>query len=128
MWPNLLETADLVTFAEEILNGKLHFLCSLFIGWSGEFVVIVMLIFWTIYDINGWFVRHKILLVKLTFDRMIDLTKTFRMNVWRMIATDEHYWKWNHSGTRFLNNKWDWRIVERPCTHKVFADSAVFKQ
>ena len=22
------ETADLVTFAEEILNGKLHFLCS----------------------------------------------------------------------------------------------------
>ena len=28
MWPNLQETADLVTFTEEILNGKLHFLCS----------------------------------------------------------------------------------------------------
>ena len=28
MWPNPQETADLVTFAEEILNGKLHFLCS----------------------------------------------------------------------------------------------------
>ena len=27
-WPNPLETADLVTFTEEILNGKLHFLCS----------------------------------------------------------------------------------------------------
>ena len=26
MWPK--ETADLVTFTEEILNGKLHFLCS----------------------------------------------------------------------------------------------------
>ena len=26
--PNLRETADLVTFTEEILNGKLHFLCS----------------------------------------------------------------------------------------------------
>ena len=26
MWPNLLETADLVTFTEEISNGKLHFL------------------------------------------------------------------------------------------------------
>ena len=25
-----LETADLVTFAEEILNGKLHFLCSVY--------------------------------------------------------------------------------------------------
>ena len=25
MWPNLQETADLVTFTEKILNGKLHF-------------------------------------------------------------------------------------------------------
>ena len=25
---NLQETVDLVTFAKEILNGKLHFLCS----------------------------------------------------------------------------------------------------
>ena len=30
MWPNPQETADLVTFIEEILNGKLHFL------WSGK--------------------------------------------------------------------------------------------
>ena len=28
MWPNLSKTADLVTFTEEILHGKLHFLCS----------------------------------------------------------------------------------------------------
>ena len=28
MWPNSQETVDLVTFIEEILNGKLHFLCS----------------------------------------------------------------------------------------------------
>ena len=28
MWPNPQETADLVTFTEEILNGKIHFLCS----------------------------------------------------------------------------------------------------
>ena len=28
MWPNPQETADLVTFTEGILNGKLHFLCS----------------------------------------------------------------------------------------------------
>ena len=27
MWPNLQETPDLVTFTEEILNGK-RFLCS----------------------------------------------------------------------------------------------------
>ena len=26
--PNLQETADLVTFTEKILNGKIHFLCS----------------------------------------------------------------------------------------------------
>ena len=28
MCPNPKETADLVTFTEEILNGKIHFLCS----------------------------------------------------------------------------------------------------
>ena len=28
MWPNPQKTADLVTFTEEILNGKLDFLCS----------------------------------------------------------------------------------------------------
>ena len=28
MWPNPQESADLVTFTEEILNGKLHSLCS----------------------------------------------------------------------------------------------------
>ena len=28
MWPNPQDTADLVTYTEEILNGKLHFLCS----------------------------------------------------------------------------------------------------
>ena len=28
MWPNPLETADLVTFTKEFLNGKLHLLCS----------------------------------------------------------------------------------------------------
>ena len=28
MWPNPQETADLVIFTEEILNGKLHFLCN----------------------------------------------------------------------------------------------------
>ena len=27
MWPNPQETADLITFIENILNGKLHFLC-----------------------------------------------------------------------------------------------------
>ena len=29
MWPNPQDTADLVTFTEEIINRKLHFLCSL---------------------------------------------------------------------------------------------------
>ena len=28
MWPDPQETADFVIFTEEILNGKLHFLCS----------------------------------------------------------------------------------------------------
>ena len=34
MWLNPQETTDLVTFTEEILNGKLHFLCSLIESWN----------------------------------------------------------------------------------------------
>ena len=30
MWPDPQETADFVTFTEEIFNGKLHFMCSEF--------------------------------------------------------------------------------------------------
>ena len=32
MWPNQQETADLVTFTEEIFNRKLHCLCSIIHG------------------------------------------------------------------------------------------------
>ena len=31
MWPDPQFLADLVTLSEEILNGKLHFLCSEFV-------------------------------------------------------------------------------------------------
>ena len=34
MWPNPQETADLVTFTEEVLNGKPHFLCSVYSVWK----------------------------------------------------------------------------------------------
>ena len=34
MWPYPQETADLVTFTEEILNGKLYFLCSVYWEYS----------------------------------------------------------------------------------------------
>ena len=35
MWPNLQETVDLVAFTEDILNGKLHFLCNVTRGGDG---------------------------------------------------------------------------------------------
>ena len=38
MCPNPQGTADLVTFTEEILNGKLHFLCSVRVSFAdGKF-------------------------------------------------------------------------------------------
>ena len=39
MWPNPQEATDFVTFTEEILNGKLHFLCSVHVPrWVTFFV------------------------------------------------------------------------------------------
>ena len=34
MWPNPQETADLVTYTEEILNWKLNLLCSATLPWQ----------------------------------------------------------------------------------------------
>ena len=44
MWPNPQETADLVTFTEEILCGKLHFLFTVANEW--EDLQIYILWFW----------------------------------------------------------------------------------
>ena len=35
MWPNPEKTADLVTFAEEILNEKLHFCAVEYVAYAG---------------------------------------------------------------------------------------------
>ena len=47
MWPNPQETADFVTFTEEILNGKLHFLCSAIYVITNSDTT-----FKTVYDLN----------------------------------------------------------------------------
>ena len=56
MWPNPQETADLVTFVEEILNGKLHFCAVLDVGKSSQsalhLMVYTKLTFW------NWTVLH----------------------------------------------------------------------
>ena len=38
MWPNPQEIANLVTFTAEILNGKLHILCSVNVYLNGTLV------------------------------------------------------------------------------------------
>ena len=54
MWPNLQETADLLTFTEEILNGKLHFLCSDNYSWITD-----IRNKWFIYIIYTYFLNRK---------------------------------------------------------------------
>ena len=49
MWPNPQETADLVTFAEEIFNGKFHFLRSF------RFVWLIYLLYLSGHNIWHWF-------------------------------------------------------------------------
>ena len=56
MWPIPQETADWVTFTEEILNGKLHFLCS-------DCPEIVVSVFAKCSDLNS-FVPNEIFLSK----------------------------------------------------------------
>ena len=45
MWSNSQETADLFIFAEEILNGKLHLLCSVTNSIFAPSVIVLSLIY-----------------------------------------------------------------------------------
>ena len=45
MWPNPQENADLVIFTEEILNGKLHFLCNVWKAFSLFVCLFLLIIF-----------------------------------------------------------------------------------
>ena len=46
MWSNLQETADLITFTEEILNEKLHFCVVTMKEWGGCKQKLLQLVNW----------------------------------------------------------------------------------
>ena len=46
MWPNPQETADLVTFTEENLNGKLHF-CAVYFACAVSSILQAKNVIWT---------------------------------------------------------------------------------
>ena len=52
MWPNPQETADLITVTEEILNGKLRFLCSVIFSFSSRRSQIYRLICYKYWNSN----------------------------------------------------------------------------
>ena len=59
MWPSPQFSADLVTFTEEILNGKLHFLCSflyVLLGHSGLQTIGILLFVTSLDQVDKYFV------------------------------------------------------------------------
>ena len=78
MWPNPQETADLFTFTEEILNGKLYFLCSVLE--HGK-------ILWKLCSLFGTFQWIDFSLVEIY---------TWNNNLWYRKITNFHdYWQWH---------------------------------
>ena len=72
MWANLQETADLVTFTEEILNRKLHFLYS-------EKSVLSESLFWNYLNVNTLVARkkHNITYLRKGWKQLTVFAKTF---------------------------------------------------
>ena len=69
MWQNLQFPADLVTFAEQIHNGKLHFLCSEKLN-SGDYIKSNL-------KYHSWFICHSL---KLTLKNESQFTLIERIN------------------------------------------------
>ena len=109
MWPNPQYPADLVTFTEEILNGKLHFSCSecpikriqlgkqivfafgLYMGrffWVLEFVCVPYLKVWSNSKLNfPLIVTTKIFWEPEFFVMEVDIAKTFNLCFFWSIST-----------------------------------------
>ena len=66
MWPNPQETADLVTFIEEILNEKVHFFVQC-INFSQFTFSLFQITFWFHYFLFYLFTANLLLLILLTF-------------------------------------------------------------
>ena len=66
MWPNTQETTDLVTFTEEIFDGKLHF-CAVKYVWTASIEVIFIIIIIIIITI--------IIIFTLTFVFQVSIVK-----------------------------------------------------
>ena len=71
MWPNPQETANSVTFTEEILNGKLQYLCSacwyihLSLNIISTYLVLVLLFK------DHWGLVHELLVCSLKIERYL---------------------------------------------------------
>ena len=82
MWPNPQENADLLTFTEEILNGKLHFLCSEFFSTDWKVTYYATLV--SVRNIDGIVVKtishmfsQKKIMATIGFDKFIIIAPTF---------------------------------------------------
>ena len=72
MWPNPQDTADLVTFTDEILNGKLHFLCSVLdkyidVNWEKisvatilHFLQLILICVWNIHKTYVFIMKFQV--------------------------------------------------------------------
>ena len=72
MWPNPQETADLVTFTEEILTGKLHFLCSV---WRESMKILQCNVLWLNYLRNIFTQAFCVRWTLIGYKRMVVLLK-----------------------------------------------------
>ena len=110
MWPNPQETVYLATFTEEILNGKLHFLCSDMWEYSHIFYAVNIM---KVKKVVKLYSNNVVLLLQDNFNIEHHLTKKFvidskKILIWktekkdravRKICTCVDTWlifNWNH--------------------------------
>ena len=87
MWPNPQETANLVTFTEEILNGKLQYLCSaswyihLSLNIISTYLVLVHLFK------DHWGLVHELLDCSLKIERYLFRDKSSCILIYFVLST-----------------------------------------
>ena len=118
MWPNPQETADLVTFTEEILNRKLHFLSR--VKETGK-ICPAWILFWQ--DLNACYRWHKPKVFidgrKIQFRKVpSDLNQCHQF--WLVIFTGRIAWIWIMKPMFYWCLKWfSGKFITGQCSGKL---------
>ena len=111
MWPNPQFHANLVTFTKEILNGKLHFLCSVLKWWDEDSLNLLFLLLQVLWMVSNSF-RSSLRSLKLF--KCLIYNRTSQFKFWVLFLYSNWFFDYFHLALGDWNKRFYQAFWSRP--------------